>query len=522
VRRAAAVAALAAAALLATAAQARPHLEADAQPILYVDRIASPLVQYTTIVLSMSGAPGSATASRIAVAVPKGYTMNLVRPAGSPIGGAAVLAGNTDLPSSISISYGTLVIGDPAKTAADPAAAACDPDPHIGVLEADLQEASKAPSTHVTVFVDAGDTPDAAYRLEFCPPAALKTGTAFVFSFSPPVVAEPTAAGTYTWHALVTPDDPAQTFEVRSVVLAPQTLDVHASYNAKTRTATVSGVATELAKPKAGVKLFVDADGPNTSAHLGPLTTDASGRFSTHLVVDEETDFTATVPTPDPTPCSAPSTAPGGCLSQTLSVPADKTVTLKVPLFTDAKKAFKAADRAAAARVNLKPMDFPAGWTSKPIGPDDFTACSEFHPDESTLTETGLSYSPLFVTGDVLTQSFQATDAMVKVFRTHAQALKAFYREASMDQVQCLADDPGQGYSVVSSGPLRFGRFAHAAAQGFRVVIHDDDQGTRYYLDVVVVLGKRSVATLTIESTKTPPSVEALLVAKLAARAARV
>jgi hypothetical protein len=36
------------------------------------------------------------------------------------------------------------------------------------------------------------------------------------------------------------------------------------------------------------------------------------------------------------------------------------------------------------------------------------------------------------------------------------------------------------------------------------------------------VLGKRSVATLTIESTKTAPSVEASLVAKLAARAARV
>jgi len=522
VRRTAWVAALAAAALLATAAQAQPRLDPEAQPVLYVGRVASPIVQYTTIVLSMSGAPTSAKASRIALEVPKGYTMNLARPAGSPVGNAAILAGNIDLPASISISYGTIQIADPAKVAADPAAAACDPDPHVGVLEADLETTSKAPPTHVTIFVDAGDTPDAAYRIELCPPGALSTSSAFIFSFSPPVVAEPTAPATYTWRALVAPDDPAQAFEVRAVVPAPQTLDLLATYNRRTQTATVSGIATELGKPKAGLKLFVDADGKNTDEHLGPFTTNAAGGFSTHLVVDEEVDFTAAAQPADPAPCSAPSTAPAGCLSQTLAVPADRTVTLRVPLFTDAQTAFRAADRAAAARVNIKATDFPAGWRSKTIGRDEFAACSEFQPDESTLTETGLSYSPLFLTGDILAQSFQATVGVVKVFRTHAQALKAFYREATVDQVQCVADDPGVGFSTISSGPIRFGRFAHAAAQGFRVVVHDDDQNTRYYLDVVVVLGKRCLATMTLESTGTPPAVEASLVAKLAARAARV
>jgi hypothetical protein len=521
VRRAAGVAALAAAALLATAAQARPQLDADAQPVLVVGRLASPLVQYTTIVLSMQGAPASAKASRIALEVPKGYTMNLARPAGSPIGTTAVLAGNLDLPSSISISYGTITVADPAKVAADPAAAACDPDAHVGVLEAELETTSRAPPAHITIFVDPGDAPDAAYRLELCPPGDLSAATAFVFSFSPPVVAEPTAPGVYTWRALVAPDDPAQTFEVRSVVPVPQTLDVRASYNPRTQKATVSGLATELGQPKAGLTVFVDADGRSTDEHLGPFKTDAAGRFSTQLDVIEETDFTATVQPPDPTACSAASTAPGGCLSQTVSVPADKTLTLKVPLFTDAKKAFKAADRAAAARVNLKPTDFPAGWTTRTIGPDDFTACADFQPDESTLTETGLSYSPLFLTGDVLAQSFQATVAVAKIFRTHAQAVKAFYREASMEQVQCLVNEPGTGFSVVSSGPVQFGKRL-GVARGFRVVVRDIEEGTRYFLDVVVVVGKRSVVTMTLESTGTPPSVEAALVARLAARAARV
>ena len=54
------------------------------------------------------------------------------------------------------------------------------------------------------------------------------------------------------------------------------------------------------------------------------------------------------------------------------------------------------------------------------------------------------------------------------------------------------------------------------------MVVKDIEQGTTYYLDVVVVLGKRSLVTLTLESSGTAPTIERALVARLAARAARV
>ena len=89
---------------------------------------------------------------------------------------------------------------------------------------------------------------------------------------------------------------------------------------------------------------------------------------------------------------------------------------------------------------------------------------------------------------------------MAKIFRTPAQAVKAFYREASMEQVQCLVNEPGAGFSVVSSGTVQIGKRL-GVARGFRVVVRDIEEGTRYFLDVVVVIGKRSVVTMTLEST---------------------
>jgi hypothetical protein len=196
-------------------------------------------------------------------------------------------------------------------------------------------------------------------------------------------------------------------------------------------------------------------------------------------------------------------------------------VTLKVPLLTDAKRAFKAADQAAAARVNLKPTDFPAGWTSRPLEPGSFAACPDVHPDESSLTMTGTSSSRIFVDGDIINGSFQATAAAVRVWRTPAQARAAFNREASKALLQCIADDPGDGFSVRGFGSISTGQPARVA-RGYRVIVHDDVEGKSYYLDVIVLLGRRSLVTLTVESSDTAPAIEQALVARLAARAARV
>ncbi|MFL5680144.1 MAG: hypothetical protein ACJ77B_06035 [Chloroflexota bacterium] len=512
--------------LFAAAAQARSAQSPG--PALYVARLSSPLARLTTVVLSMAGSPASTAPARIALELPKGYSMQFARPAGSPIGFGAVVQGNLALPNGdVSVIYGTILIADAAKVAADPAAQACDPDAHIGVWDLDLTQ-KNAPDIHVPIFVDAGDMPDAAYRLELCPPASLSASAAFALSFPSPIVAEPTTSGSYVWRALVTPaladgtgPDPAQTFEVRAVVPVPQSLNLHARYDARTHTATVSGVATELGRPKAGVKIYIDADSAHAHAHLDPVTTDSGGRYSARWAIAEQTDFTASVEATEAGPCPAPPIAPGGCLSQSVSEPPDEEVTLKVPLLTDAKRLLKAADQAAAARVNLAPADFPAGWTSRPLEPGAFAACGNVHPDESRLTVTGSSYSPIFVSGDFVTTSFQAAAAVVRVWRTPAQARAAFNREASKALLQCIADDPGDGFSLVGFGTIPVGEPGRIA-RGFRVVVRDDNEGTTYYLDVIVLLGKRSLVTLTVESSGAAPSVEAALVVRLAARAARV
>ena len=54
------------------------------------------------------------------------------------------------------------------------------------------------------------------------------------------------------------------------------------------------------------------------------------------------------------------------------------------------------------------------------------------------------------------------------------------------------------------------------------MIVHDDDEDATYYLDVIVLLGRRSLVTLTVESSGAAPSIESALVARLAARAARV
>ena len=228
--------------------------------------------------------------------------MQLERPPGSPVGFGAVIQGDLLLPNgNLAVVYGSILVADAAKVAADPAAQACDPGAHLGVWDFDLAQTGVS-DTHVPVFVDAGDTPDAAYRLQLCPPATLGETGAFAFSLPAPIVTEPTTTGSYLWRALITPADAVPAFEVRAVVPLPQSLGLHASYNARTHTATVSGVATELGQPKAGETILIDADSAHAHAHLDPVTTDAAGRYSARLAIKEQTDFTASAQSNAPTP----------------------------------------------------------------------------------------------------------------------------------------------------------------------------------------------------------------------------
>jgi hypothetical protein len=331
------------------------------------------------------------------------------------------------------------------------------------------------------------------------------------------------------WHAYVTPTvagssdaDPAHTYEVRAGLRLPQTLTLRARFDAKQKAAILSGEATEFGRPKQGLRVTITARSARASSELGPVTTDAAGRYSFTWPIREKIKFTASAGFASVGPCGTSSTAPAGCLSQSTSLPPDAAVTLTVPLATDPKRALKASDRTAAARVNLRPTDFPAAWSSRPVNPGEFPVCADFHPNESRLTLTAISYSALFLTGDeFVASSFQAAEAFVKVWQTPEQARAAFNRESSIAQVQCVIDGADEDYAVLGAGPIPLGKLARVA-RGFRVITIDSEDGTIYYLDVIEILGKRSVATLTLGSAARQPPLEQALVARLAARLARV
>ena len=313
--------------------------------------------------------------------------MNLARPAGSPIGFAAVLAGDLDLPNSISIIYGTITVADPAKVAADPAPQRVRPGCPRRRPSGDLDDETKAP---------AGAHPDlrrrrrhAGRRLQArALPARRAERRRRIRLLLLPRRSSPSrprrALPGAPWSRLTTRRQrsrcgPSSRPRRPSACTRATT--------ARTQKATVSGVATELGQPKAGLTVFVDADGRSTARAPGPVQNrcsrpvlDAAGRHRGDRLHRHRA-------------AARPDGVPGGLhRAGRVSEPdrlgaADKDVTLMVPLLTDAKRVLKAADRAAAARVNLMPTDFPAGWTTRTIGPDDFTACSDFQPDESALTD---------------------------------------------------------------------------------------------------------------------------------------
>jgi hypothetical protein len=485
--------------------------------------------------LVATGTPPAATPTvRVAVYVPIGYTIQS-RPVGSVIGFGLLLgteAGSTD-DSSPQVFPGSLTVADPAAVANDPGAQACDPGSHVAVwmlsLETDTSETLSVP-----VFVDAPAVEDpagATYRIQFCSP--LPAGQKLLYAallVNGSILVEPTAAAAYLWRAYVTPaaagssdPDPAHTFEVRAVLPIPQVFTLQARYDSKTHEAVLSGQLAAIGKPTTGARVRFSARSQHASAHFGPVKTDSAGRYSYSWPVVEATTFTATVDDPPLAPCSADAAPPGGCLSTTTATPPDQETTLHVPLHTDPKRTLRAADRALAARVNLKLADFPAGWQARSLAPDDLLPCPDFHPDESRLTLTGVSYSQLFSTGSLLeATSLQAVASLVRVWRTPTQAKVAFAREAARGQIECVVDDVADSddASVVSAGVVSFPRLGRVT-RAFRVVVAEEGEEQPYYLDVVLVLSGRSVATMVFAAVGGPSAVETSLAQLFARRAAR-
>jgi hypothetical protein len=478
---------------------------------------------YASVVVS-----SSASIARLTVYVPQGYAFDLTRPVGTEIGYA--LASAPDTAGGFGgFSEGTLVSDDPARYVGDAGAQSCAPGTHAAVWRTTLSVAGR--SLELPMFLDPAGPDDpagSAFVLRACPiwpstevGVAHRAADLLVLSIEEGVTV-PTAPGRYLWSAVVTPTgplsvtpEPSRAFEVRAIVPLPRVLTLRAKHDPKAKTVLLSGRITSQGAPEAGVPVEFNAfdDDPDSllSSSFGPVLTNANGEFQVRRRVERSTQFTASVKD-QPRACSGPTSAPAGCVSETVTVPDPASATVVVRAKTDPRLVVRARDRALARESALKLKDFPTGWETFPF-PLPFDACPKFKPDLSSLTATGEWNSPAFVTDT--TGALSSTT----VYRTIAEGRTAFRKEAQVAVARCVAEGArAEGDTVHSVGALSFPRVGDET-RAFRVVGEIERQGV-VYVDLISIRRGRVVVHLFVSSLGVPlDPLERSLAAAVASRA---
>jgi hypothetical protein len=463
-------------------------------------------------------APGIAASTDLSVAA--GIQLDLTMAPGSEVGYLSGLISAADGSGSTLVN-GVIVADDPARYASDPLAQACASGSHGAVWRATLSLIGQ--EIAVPIAVDASDSGgSSSYTIRACPfrgpSASLPAGIAFLdlglVFFDQATV--PVAPGIYTWSALVTPAaqfvaDPTRAFELRAIVPVPQKLNVSARYEAKTRSMTLSGKLTAAGMPRAGaVVRLVGISGNDRFGDLGETRTDGTGAFRVQSSVSVTTRVSASVDVPVGA-CSAPSTAPGGCLSETESSPQSASTTVIVPRRTDPKQAIQPRDQALARRAVLAGTDLPSDWqaVADPTGP-----CAGFAPNLRKLTVSRQAFSRLFVAPSQET----VVASTAAVYATPEDATTAFARVAKPAAAKCEAADAVDG-TASSPAQLPFPRIGDAT-RAYRASVTIPEGVVN--VDLVFVRVGRVVLELELYSLgAAEDGLEADLIRKLAARARR-
>jgi hypothetical protein len=308
--------------------------------------------------------------------------------------------------------------------------------------------------------------------------------------------------------------EPSRTFEVRATVPLPRVLTLRAKHDSKAKTVLLSGRLTALGVPEAGVpiELHSSVNDPDALSSSFDVVTNANGEFQVRRRVVRTTQYFATVDVP-PGPCSAPSSAPAGCVSETVSPPTPVFAAVVLRVKTDPKLSVRARDRALARQAALKVKDFPTGWEPY-VSTLPIELCTRFKPDLSALTATGEWDSPAFVTDTA------GAASSTTVYATVDDARTAFRKEAQLAVARCFADDVRKDpdATVHSVGPLSFPRVGHET-RAFRVVAEFEREGVGY-LDLISLRRGRVVVHMWVSSIDVPlDPLERSLAAAVAARA---
>jgi hypothetical protein len=266
--------------------------------------------------------------ARVTVSAPAGYPVRLDQVPGTRLGRLDALVSGVG-GGEATATGGELVVAGPARYTADPAAQACAPGVHDAVWSVALS--GPGGTFELPVLVDRAAA-DASISLRFCPvwptPGGGRSAVLVQLRFEG-VLGRLTARGSNTWRVLVSParptlaPDEGRTFELRALEPLPQNVTLRARHDPKKRLVVLSGRVTSNGEPEKGAEvwfLVIRKSLRGQVPSVGPVKTNATGAFTFRHRVRETTTYGADVRIP-PRPCSAPSTAPGGCVRETVSKP---------------------------------------------------------------------------------------------------------------------------------------------------------------------------------------------------------
>jgi hypothetical protein len=285
---------------------------------------------------------------RITVYVPAGFEIYPDRPAGSGVGAARIYAADyTGGATTLSLLDGDITAVT-LDAAAETAAQACSPGPHIGLWNLRLSLLGKP--LDLPIYLAAAGPADpagAALRLDICPPA-IDAGPVLPIeqlSVQLPELTAPATHGSYLWRALVAPLAPdrrtilaEQAYELRALVPVPHKLTLTGAYIAKTHTAQLRGSlrANGHARPGVRIKIVklirtITPGGYTIHDSLAGTThTDATGAFSFRAHISRTTGFIA-IAADTTNACQGTTSAPRGCLSTTIAGLESDPITISTP-----------------------------------------------------------------------------------------------------------------------------------------------------------------------------------------------
>ena len=422
--------------------------------------------------------------------------------------------------SATSFVEGEITVVDPATQVGTPESEACAPGRHDAVWRTNLSVLGQ--SFPMGIYIDRpASEPASSFVMRFCPawPASAAppgvTARQLTFGLYDSVT-RPSANGRYTWSGLVSPvgsgltPDEARTFEVRAVEVIPHELTLLKRHEPNRRRVTLSGMLTAAGQPVAGARVRFSAmtESPSDVEFFGPVTTDASGRFSISRTVTRSTRYSADVEGWWQ-PVHGPSSAPAGCAQANLASPSGARAVVPHRVATDPKLVPRPRDQAAARRTNLAPTDFPEGWEAI----EDFSPfeCRGYRPKLSTLTATGDAESSIFVS------ELAAAASRATVYQSEAQAKTGFRRVSGIGLARCQADTiQDGGVDVLQLRAIPFAKLG-AETKAYRAVYDVEEFVVTY--DFVYLRTRRTVVQLLFASVTQPlPNAEELA-RKVATRA---